>query len=83
MLSFSYSWRRRLGLRVRKPRRRRRLRRQQRRRPITAKLAKSEGVLCPPAGIDPEIHAPTPPTGDTSVIPPPGSPGGNPNVKPK
>jgi hypothetical protein len=51
--------------------------------PLGDKLAKSEGVLCPPAGVDPEIHAPTPSTGDTSVIPPPGSPGGNPNVKPK
>jgi len=47
------------------------------------KLAKSDGVLCPPAGIDPEIRAPTPPTGDTPVIPPPGSPGGNPTLRPK
>jgi hypothetical protein len=47
------------------------------------KLAKSNGVLCPPAGIDPEMRAPTPDTGNTPVIPPPGSPGGNPNVQPK
>jgi hypothetical protein len=47
------------------------------------KLAKSDGVLCPPEGVDPEIHAPTPDTGNTPVIPPPGSPGGNPNVRPK
>jgi hypothetical protein len=51
--------------------------------PLGDKLAKSNGVLCPPAGVDPEIHAPTPPTGDTSVIPPPGSPGGNSGVRPK
>jgi hypothetical protein len=47
------------------------------------KLARSNGVLCPPSGVDPEIHAPTPETGDKPVIPPPGSPGGNPNVHPK
>jgi hypothetical protein len=50
---------------------------------LADKLTKSDGVLCPPAGVDPEIHAPTPNTGNTPVIPPPGSPGGNPNVRPK
>jgi hypothetical protein len=30
-----------------------------------------------------EMRAPTPDTGNTPVIPPPGSPGGNPNVQPK
>ena len=47
------------------------------------KLARSDGVLCPPAGIDPEIRAPTPEGGNTPVIPPPGSPGGDPTVRPK
>ena len=47
------------------------------------RLAKSNGVLCPPAGVDPEMRAPTPDTGNTPVIPPPGSPGGDPNVRPK
>jgi hypothetical protein len=47
------------------------------------RLAKSNGVLCPPTGIDPEMHAPTPETGKMPVIPPPGSPGGNQNVQPK
>jgi hypothetical protein len=47
------------------------------------KLAKSNGVLCPPANVDPEMRAPTPDTGNTPVIPPPGSPGGNPHVQPK
>ncbi|UFX43996.1 hypothetical protein HAP47_0033115 [Bradyrhizobium sp. 41S5] len=47
------------------------------------KLAKSDGVLCPPAGVDPEMRAPTPQGGNTPVIPPPGSPGGDPSVRPK
>jgi hypothetical protein len=47
------------------------------------KLAKSDGVLCPPAGVDPQMHAPTPDAGNTPVIPPPGSPGGDPTVRPK
>ena len=47
------------------------------------KLAKSNGVLCPPAGVDPEMRAPPPDTGNTPVIPPPGSPGGDPNIRPK
>ncbi len=51
--------------------------------PLGDKLAKSNGVLCPPAGVDPELRAPTPETGNTPVIPPPGTPGGNPNVQPK
>jgi len=55
----------------------------QRAEPLTDKLARSDGVLCPPAGVDPEIRAPTPETGNTPVIPPPGSPGGDPTVRPK
>jgi hypothetical protein len=51
--------------------------------PLGDKLAKSNGVLCPPSGVDPEIRAPTPDTGNTPVIPPPGSPGGDPSVRPK
>jgi hypothetical protein len=51
--------------------------------PLGDKLAKSDGVLCPPAGVDPEIRAPTPDAGNTPVIPPPGSPGGDPSVRPK
>ena len=51
--------------------------------PLGDKLAKSDGVLCPPAGVDPEIRAPTPEGGKTPVIPPPGSPGGDPTVRPK
>jgi hypothetical protein len=55
----------------------------QRAEPLGDKLARSDGVLCPPAGVDPEIRAPTPDTGNTPVIPPPGSPGGDPNLRPK
>jgi hypothetical protein len=51
--------------------------------PLSDKLARSDGVLCPPAGIDPEIRAPTPEAGNTPVIPPPGSPGGDPTIRPK
>jgi hypothetical protein len=55
----------------------------QRTEPLSDKLAKSDGVLCPPPGVDPAIRAPTPETGNMPVIPPPGSPGGDPNVRPK
>jgi hypothetical protein len=51
--------------------------------PLGDRLARSDGVLCPPAGVDPEIRAPTPDLGNTPVIPPPGSPGGDPNIRPK
>jgi hypothetical protein len=51
--------------------------------PLGDKLARSDGVLCPPPGVDPEIRAPTPDAGNTPVIRPPGSPGGNPDIRPK
>ena len=51
--------------------------------PLADKLARSDGVLCPPAGVDPQMRAPTPETGNTPVIPPPGSPGGDPTIRPK
>jgi hypothetical protein len=55
----------------------------QSREPLGDQLAKSDGVLCPPAGVDPQMRAPTPDTGNMPVIPPPGSPGGDPNLRPK
>ena len=55
----------------------------QRTEPLGDKLARSDGVLCPPAGVDPEMHAPAPDAGNMPVIPPPGSPGGDPSVRPK
>ena len=51
--------------------------------PLSDKLAKSDGVLCPPSGVDTEMHVPTPNAGTTPVIPPPGSPGGDQTVRPK
>lgn len=50
---------------------------------LSDKLARSDGVICPPGRVDPEIRAPTPPGGAMPVIPPPGSPGGDPSIKPK
>jgi hypothetical protein len=38
---------------------------------------KNAGVICPP-DIDPAMKAPTPKTGDPSVIPPPDGPGAQP-----
>lgn len=46
------------------------------------KLAQTEGVICPPA-VDPGIKAPTPDVGKMPVMPPPGSPGGDPHMRPK
>jgi hypothetical protein len=49
---------------------------------LSEKLGQTNGVICPP-DIDAGMQAPTPEGGKTPVIPPPGSPGGNPNVRPK
>jgi hypothetical protein len=46
------------------------------------KLNQTKGVICPP-DVDPAMKAPTPDTGDTPVIRPPGTPGGDPRVQPK
>jgi hypothetical protein len=50
---------------------------------LSDKLADSKGVICPPAGVDPEMQKTPPAGGELKIIPPPGSPGGNPNVQPK
>lgn len=52
---------------------------------LSDKLNKSDGVIRPPAGVDPEMRVPAPEgnTGRMPVIPPPGEPGGNPSVQPK
>ena len=51
--------------------------------PLSDKLARTDGVICPP-NVDPEMKAPTPPSGNRMpVIPPPGSPGGDPSIQPK
>jgi hypothetical protein len=49
---------------------------------LSDKLAASNGVICPPR-VDPAIRQPTPPGGSMPVIPPPGSPGGDPHTQPK
>src|SRR5882757_7746432 len=50
---------------------------------LSDQLAESKGVICPPAGVDPAMRQPPPEGGAMKVIPPPGSPGGNPNIQPK
>ena len=52
---------------------------------LSDKLERTDGVIKPPTGIDSGITtpAPVPNPGTTPVIPPPGSPGGNPTVQPK
>ena len=52
---------------------------------LSEKLDKSGGVIRPPANIAPDlaVRAPDPDPGTTRVIPPPGSPGGDPTVVPK
>jgi hypothetical protein len=49
---------------------------------ISEKLARTHGVICPPT-VDSDIKAPTPPGGTIRVIPAPGTPGGDPTVRPK
>ncbi|MCG7391990.1 hypothetical protein MHY87_03630 [Microvirga sp. ACRRW] len=52
---------------------------------LSDKLEKSDGVIRPPATATPDmtVPAPVPDPNTTPVIPPPGSPGGNPQVEPK
>jgi hypothetical protein len=50
---------------------------------LSDRLAQGGGVLCPPGNLDPEMQKQPPETGKTPVIPPPGSPGGDPTVRPK
>jgi hypothetical protein len=50
---------------------------------LSEKLERSEGIICPPLSVDPEIAVAPPGGGKTPVIPPPGSPGGDPSVRPK
>ena len=52
-------------------------------RTLSDQLAESKGIICPPAGVDPGMQQKPPEGGAMKVIPPPGSPGGNPGVQPK
>jgi hypothetical protein len=51
--------------------------------PLSEKLAESKGIICPPAGIDPEMQKTPPAGGEIRIIRPPGTPGGDPSVQPK
>jgi len=47
-------------------------------------LARSGGVITPPADVDPQMkRVPSHSADPMPVIPPPGTPGGDPSVKPK
>jgi len=50
---------------------------------LSDKLARSGGIICPPASGDSDMAVPPRETGRMPVIPPPGSPGGDQSVKPK
>jgi hypothetical protein len=52
---------------------------------LSHQLDRSGGVIHPPTDVDPGLTQPAPQVGprSTPVIPPPGTPGGNPDVKPK
>jgi hypothetical protein len=50
---------------------------------LSDQLANSNGVICPPAGVDPEMRKPAPGGGRIQVVPPPGGPGGDPKTVPK
>jgi hypothetical protein len=50
---------------------------------LSDKLANSNGVICPPTNVDPEMQKPAPGGGRMKVIPPPGAPGGDQGTVPK
>ena len=51
---------------------------------LTERLDRTDGVIKPPAHVDPEIHEQPPATGDRGiVIPPPDTKGGGNSIKPK
>jgi hypothetical protein len=50
---------------------------------LSDELSRSKGVICPPAEVDPGISVPPKGDGVTPVIPPPGTPGGDPHIVPK
>jgi hypothetical protein len=57
---------------------------QQRSQSLSERLDRSGGVIHPPGNVDADIQIPPPATGDKMpVMPAPGSPGGDPTIKPK
>ena len=51
--------------------------------PLSDKLARSKGVICPPTGLDTKMQVTPPGGGRLKIIPPPGTPGGDQTVQPK
>jgi len=50
----------------------------------SSELSRSGGVVTPPVGVDPQMKQMPPRSGDNMpVVPAPGTPGGNPAIKPK
>ena len=47
------------------------------------RLAQSDGVMCPPSILDPDMNKGAPNVGKMPIPPPPGSPGGDPTLRPK
>jgi hypothetical protein len=52
-------------------------------KPLSDKLADSKGVICPPSGLDQDMQVRPPGGGHLKVVPPPGTPGGDPSTQPK
>ena len=50
---------------------------------LSERLSESKGVICPPAGVDSGVAVPPITGGRMPVIPPPGTPGGDPHIQPK
>jgi hypothetical protein len=50
---------------------------------LSDELSRSKGLICPPAEVDPSIAVPPPGGGVMPVIPPSGTPGGDPYIVPK
>lgn len=50
---------------------------------LSDKLNATNGVIHPEGTVDPGMQKPAPATGTMPIIPPPGSPGGEPGVQPK
>jgi len=50
---------------------------------LSEELANSNGIVCPPAGIDSEMRLKPPQGGEIEIIRPPGTPGGNQRIQPK
>jgi hypothetical protein len=50
---------------------------------LSDKLASSQGIICPPAGVDSGMQQKPQEGGSIKIVPPPGSPGGDQRVQPK